>query len=116
MSLFRRVFSYKAPGQMLQTLHSLEAVDNYNQATSFIEDNFVEFEDSVKTMGGDEKNKWIQVLNIVNKIFYFALKEWKQRGQGLKILTPNQMHSRLPITLAQLKAGNNSEKRKNEIR
>ena len=34
----------------------------------------------------------------------------------LKILTPNQMLSRLPITLAQLKAGNNSEKLKNEIR
>ena len=39
-----------------------------------------------------------------------------QRGQGLKILTPNQMLSRLPISLAQLKAGNNSEKLKNEIR
>ena len=38
------------------------------------------------------------------------------KGQGLKILTPNQMLSRLPITLAQLKAGNNSEKLKNEIR
>ena len=37
-------------------------------------------------------------------------------GQGLKILTPDQMLSRLPITLAQLKAGNNSEKLKNEIR
>ena len=36
-------------------------------------------------------------------------------GQVLKILTPNQMLSRLPITLAQLKAGNNSEKLKNEI-
>ena len=33
-----------------------------------------------------------------------------QRGQGLKILTSNQMLSRLPISLAQLKAGNNSEK------
>ena len=40
----------------------------------------------------------------------------EQRGQGLKILTPSQMLSRLPITLAQLKAGNNSEKLKNEIR
>ena len=40
----------------------------------------------------------------------------KQLGSGLKILTPNQMLSRLPITLAQLKAGNNSEKLKNEIR
>ena len=39
-----------------------------------------------------------------------------QQGQGIKILTPNQMFSRLPVTLAQLKAGNNSEKLKNEIR
>ena len=38
-----------------------------------------------------------------------------QQGQGLN--TPNQMLSRLPIiSLAQLKAGNNSEKLKNEIR
>ena len=41
--------------------------------------------------------------------------EYVTKGQGLKILTPNQMLSRLPITLAQLKAGNNSEKLKNEI-
>ena len=39
-----------------------------------------------------------------------------QEGQGLKILTPDQMLSGLPITLAQLKAGNNSEKLKNKIR
>ena len=39
-----------------------------------------------------------------------------QEGKGLKILTPNQMLSRLPITLAQLKAENNSERLKNEIR
>ena len=39
-----------------------------------------------------------------------------QQGQGLQIQTPNQMLSRLPISLAQLKAGNNSEKLKNEIR
>ena len=40
----------------------------------------------------------------------------KTKGQGLKIFTPQQMLSRLPISLAQLKAGNNSEKLKNEIR
>ena len=39
-----------------------------------------------------------------------------QKGGGLKILTPDQMLSRLPIPLAQLKAGNKSEKLKNEIR
>ena len=40
----------------------------------------------------------------------------QQKGQGLKILTPKQMITRLPILLAQLKAENNSEKLKNEIR
>ena len=39
-----------------------------------------------------------------------------QQGKGLKILTPSQMFGRLPISLAQLKAGNNSEKLKNEIK
>ena len=33
----------------------------------------------------------------------------------LKILTPDQMFNRLPISLAQLKAGNNSEKITNKI-
>ena len=37
-------------------------------------------------------------------------------GSGLKILTPQQMFTRLPILLAQVQAGNNSQKLKNEIR
>ena len=45
-----------------------------------------------------------------------AEKRRKQKGQGLKILTLEQMLSRLPITLTQLKEENNSEKLKNEIR
>ena len=39
-----------------------------------------------------------------------------KKGQGLKILTLDQTLSRLPISLAQLKAGNNLEILKNEIR
>ena len=35
---------------------------------------------------------------------------------ALKILTPNKLLTRLPILLAQIKAGNNSYKLKNEIR
>ena len=37
-------------------------------------------------------------------------------GKGLKILTPKQMLQRLPIVLAQVKAGNNSENLLNEIK
>ena len=36
--------------------------------------------------------------------------EKRQKEQGLKILTPKQMITRLPILLAELKAGNNSQK------
>ena len=45
-----------------------------------------------------------------------AAQRRNQRGQGLKTLTPQQMLSRLPISLAQSEAGNNSEKLKNELR
>ena len=44
------------------------------------------------------------------------MKKKNKKGQGLKTLTPQQMLNRLPISLAQLKVGNNSEKLKNEIR
>ena len=54
------------------------------------------------------------IVEIVEKILKFI--EQDQQGQGLKILTPNQMLSRLPIALAQLQAGNNSNKLKTEIR
>ena len=54
-----------------------------------------------------------EIIDIVENILEFNR---QQQGQGLKIPTPNQMLSRLPIYLAQLKAGNNSEKLKNEIR
>ena len=42
--------------------------------------------------------------------------EESQEGKGLKILTPNQMLKRLPIALAQVKTGNNSESLLTEIR
>ena len=54
-----------------------------------------------------------EIVNIVEMIHEFNR---QQLGQGLKILTPNQMLSRLSISLAQLKARNNLEDFKNEIR
>ena len=37
----------------------------------------------------------------------YKSKENETKGKGLKILTPKQMLQRLPIALAQVKAGNN---------
>ena len=64
-----------------------------------------------KTFKIEENEK---IINIAERILYFN--QLDQSGQDLKILTPNQMLSRLPVSLAQLKARNNSEKLKNEIR
>ena len=47
-------------------------------------------------------------LSVIGKI--------NQEEQGLKTLTPDQMISRIPISLAQLKAGSSSERLKNEIK
>ena len=65
--------------------------------------------DQVSRLEENEK-----IIDIIERIL--ELNSEKQSGQGLKKLTPNQMPSRLPITSSQLKAGNNSEKLKNEIK
>ena len=54
------------------------------------------------------------MLDIVQRILEFN--QLNQSGKGPKILTTNQMLSRLPTSLAQLNAGNNSEKLKNEVK
>ena len=51
--------------------------------------------------------------------YYLMMSEEKTKvtkGTGIKILSPKQMLQRLPIALAQVKAGNNSESLLNEIR
>ena len=65
--------------------------------------------DKVSSVEENEK-----IIDIVERILEFKSK--KQLGIGLKKLTLDQMLSRLRITLAQLEAGNNSEKLENEIR
>ena len=65
-------------------------------------------------MKNEKPNQILEIINEISDLNKDIQKE--QKGSGLKILTPNQMLSRLPITLIQLNAGNNSEKLKNEIR
>ena len=61
----------------------------------------------------------VQGREVVLKAFQsgiFHKLEESQKGERLKILTPNQMLKRLPIALPQVKAGNNSESLLNEIK
>ena len=65
-------------------------------------------------MSGDErKNERVdKILETVERILACIKQQQEKSGQCIKILTPNQMLSRLPISLAQLEAGNNSNKLK----
>ena len=56
------------------------------------------------------------VLRVFQSGIFPRSKESQQEGERFKILTPNQMLKRLPIAIAQIKAGNNSESLLNKIR
>ena len=58
-------------------------------------------------------------LKNCRKLFFdsgYKAKQDETKETGLKILTPKLMLQRLPIALAQVKAGNNSKNLLNEIR
>ena len=114
MKLFSKYFPYKRPDGMVEVLFALKSKADSNSAVSSIDGSFDYFEKKVKKMPKDARTEQVKILNIVNKIQKFN--EQNQQRRGLKILTPNQMLSRLPISLAQLNARNNSEKLKNELK
>ena len=114
--MFSYYFDYSSPSDMLSKLNNKRDQTNKDQVY-LIEKTLTNIKNIVKNVPKDnplktEENE--KIIDIVERIF--ELNSENQLGLGLKILTPNQMLSRLPISLARLKAGNNSEKLKNEIR
>ena len=69
--------------------------------------------ENVSKDGVDKIEKMNKIADIVELILYFNDED--QEGKGLKILTPSQILSRLPLSLAQLKTGNNSENSKTKL-
>ena len=101
---------------MLSRFSNARSKINKNQAYS-INKTLTKIKITVKNVPKDDLLKTEEnekIIDIIERILEYNSEN--QLGLGLKMLTPNQMLSRLPISLAQLKAGNNSEKLKNEIR
>ena len=116
MELFQKYFNSPSPSQILRSLYNTNDKEKSKTFVDIIKTGLSDLKYENKKISEDEikTGKPYKIVDIVEKILDFN--NQKQKGQGLKILTPDQMLSRLPITLAQLKAGNNSEKLKNEIR
>ena len=100
---------------MLKNLYRINDKYKSNDSVNIIKSGLSQLKNEIIYISKEEKEieKPNEIINIVEEILEFN--KQNQQGQGLKILTPNQMLSRLLITLAQLKAGNNSEKLQNEI-
>ena len=113
--LFKEYFTnFQSPSDICKTLCKTERIKNEDQVYLIkqvldkIKKKMVE---NVAKGSASKTETNEKIVHIVERILCF-----NQQGQGLNILTPNQMFCRLRISLAQLKAGNNPGKLKDEIR
>ena len=114
--LFQNHFNFDKPSEMLRVLYRMKNKRENKELVDLIKSGLRDVKDEIKRMSENEIEieKPDIMVNIIEKILEFNRQN--QEGQGLNILIPEQMLTRLPISLAQLKARNNSEKIKNEIR
>ena len=115
--IFKKYFNFQRPSDMLMFLNKTNDKEKNIELVNVINSGLKDLKEEIKKMSQAEIEieDPESIVEIVEKILKFN-KQNQQKGQGIKILTPNQMLNRLPIALAQLQAGNNSNKLKNEIR
>ena len=114
--MFSHYFNYSSPNSMRSRLGDAKGEINKNRVY-LIKKRLTKIKNIVKNVPKDktlkiEDNE--KIVDIVERIL--GLDNENQLGEVLKLLTPSQMLRRLPISLAQLKAGNNSEKLISESR
>ena len=115
--LFKKYFGFQGLTDMQRELmYETKTTGKNKDFVNVIKSRLSDLEGEIENMFENkiEVEKPDKIVYIVERVLHFNRQN--QEGQGLKILTPDQMLSRLPITLAQLTAGNNSKKLKNEIR
>ena len=114
--LFEKHFKVQKLIVIYKVLYETNGKEKNSKLVNIFHSGLEDLEKEIKEMSEEEREieKPCNIVKVVKKIL--EINKYNQQGKGLKLLTPNQMLSRLPITLAQLKAGNNSEKLKNEIR
>ena len=109
-NLFLKKFSFLRPCEMLNVVYSANNKKKNNDLINVIKSELSDLKNEIEEISEDEIQikQPDKIVDIVERILEFNRQN--QEGQGQKILTSSQMLSRLSIILAQLKAGNNSEK------
>ena len=100
-------FNFQNPNDMLKNLYQINDKEKKNKLVNVINSGLKDLKEEIKKISEEERKieEPDKIAKIVEDIFRFI--KQKQEGQDIKILTPNQILSGLPISLTQLKAGNN---------
>ena len=109
---FIEYFKYQNLSFVAKDLYSVSKNIN-KQIVNQVNDYLIDFRNAVNNRKTPENENPNKVIDIIEKILDFNK---QQEGRRLEILRSKQMLQRLPIALAQVKAGNTFEPLLNEIR
>ena len=113
--IISKTFQFNRSNEILKSVYNMNNKNKNSHLINVIKSGLSDLKKEIEKIGEEGKRieELDKIVNIVVKIILFNIQN--QQGQGLKILTPDQMLKRLPISLAQVKAENNSENLKNKI-
>ena len=90
--LFMKCFNFQNPSDILKNLYQTNDKENINKLVNVINSGLKDLKKEIKEMSEEEREyeKPDKIVKIVEDILRFIK---QQEGQGIKILTPNQMLS-----------------------
>ena len=93
--MFKKYFNYQSPNKIYNALSDLKSTDKHNTLVNLIKSGFIDLKKDIGNASKDDDiiEEMYKIPDIVELILNFN--EQSQEGKGLKILTPNQMLSRL---------------------
>ena len=110
--IFLDYFKYQNPSLLVKELISTKQNKN-EKIVNNIDNGLIDKRNDINRREIYESKNLKKVVDFVEKILEFNK---QQKSKEIKILTPKQMLQRLPIALAQVKAGNTFENLLNEIK
>ena len=96
--LFKRHFNFQRPSDIFNSLNNINDIEKNNKLVDVIISGLKDLKKEIKEISEEEREneKPDNIVKIVEEILKFNKRY--QEGEGVKILTPNQMLSRLPIS------------------
>ena len=96
--MFKKHFQVQKPIMMFKVLYETNDKEKNSKLVNIFNGGLKDLEKEIKEMSEKER-KIEKPYNIVKDVKnILEINKYNQEGKGLKMLTPNQMLSRLPLT------------------